>query len=93
MVTKFMRANILIHVYRLPPTEAGFKRSALDTGKMRVFIARGRVFPNGGFGRQMGGVTEAGHSKLVITTSGETKTHLQGSHNKVGGHKKVALTR
>ena len=33
------------------------------------------------------------HSKLVITTSGETKTHLQGGHNKVGGHKKVALTR
>lgn len=40
-----MRANILIHVYRLPPTEAGFRRSALDVGKMRVFIAQGKGVP------------------------------------------------
>lgn len=32
-----------------------FKKSALDVGNIRVFVARGRGFPNGGFGRQIGG--------------------------------------
>lgn len=42
-----------------------FKRSALDVGK--ISIAQGRGFPDGEFGREIGGVSETEHNKVVIT--------------------------
>jgi hypothetical protein len=42
-----------------------FKRSALDLGKLRILQLRGR-FVNGGFGRQIGGVTKAEYNKVII---------------------------
>lgn len=63
------------------------------------------MFPNRGFGRQVGGITEAEYSKVVITTGGhnnpwnkgrvakqqppETMTWLQGGHNSFLGKKKM----
>jgi hypothetical protein len=74
--TQIIKAKLItasrLCIYRLlPPPKAGFKKSTLDMGKIRVFYSRSRGFPNGGFGRQMwGGGTKAEqiHMKLVITT-------------------------
>lgn len=37
---KLTKASLFIHVHRLSPPKEKFKRSALDTGKIRVFIAQ-----------------------------------------------------
>lgn len=41
--------------------KVGFKRSALDMGKIRVFIVQKLGFPNGELGKQIDGVTETEH--------------------------------
>lgn len=43
-MAKLIKEIFCVHVHRLSLLMARYKRSALDMGKVRVFIARGRGF-------------------------------------------------
>ena len=103
IMAKFIKAGLLTRVYGSSLPKLGFKRSALDMGKIKVFIAQEQEFPNGGFGRKKKVKLQKQNISVTswVIKPPETKTSMQGGHNnevtrrwaQQDGHKKVVTTR